>query len=49
MTFLNERRICVRNAARQVDFPTAIIQQIRDRIAAILLAAAASRLALIQA
>ena len=48
MTFWNERRICVRNAARQVDFPTAIIQQIRDRIAAILLAAAAVWLAPIQ-
>lgn len=48
MTFWNERRICVRNAARQVDFPTAIIQQIRDRIAAALPDLAVVWLTLIQ-
>ena len=49
MSFSNERCICAQAGARQVDFPTAMIQQIRDRIAVILLDLAVVRLAPIQA
>ncbi len=49
MTFPNERRICALAGARQVDFQTTIIQQIRDRIAAALPALAVVWLAPIRA